>query len=135
MTDFRVLEIRDDLEISECPKCGSTEIIVHKDLTYRVNVKTETVTEPSAYEDPAPPDITNVRCAKCGTLVGDEQDLVVFGSAIKERLKDELGRDSTEEEFLAFWNYLDTDVPQWLTDNVNSWMRAKAEEGQAEEEE
>jgi len=120
MTDPSVLEISEGLGIKKCPKCGGTEFIVHKDNCYRVDVQKEAVTETPACEQPFE-DITSVRCAKCGVQVGTEQDFVIFKTTLKEALQDALEREPTEEEFLAFWDFLDTDIPQWIKDNIDSW--------------
>lgn len=128
MTDDRVTELTEGLGVKECPHCHTSEFWVHKDLSYKVNIETETIEEPTAHEHPEDFRITNLRCAKCGKLVTTEQDLAIFKTSLETVLKDELGRDPTETEFMDFWHYLDGDIPQWIRDNMKAWTRARVDE-------
>jgi len=126
MTDPRILEVKEGLGITECPKCHSKKLIVHRDLAQRIDMEKDEVTPIRSCQhdfSKTPYKITNIRCGKCGQLVGGVQDLVIFGSAIHTLLKEELEREPTTEEFLNFWNYLDVDIPQWLRDNIKAFGR------------
>jgi hypothetical protein len=41
----------------------------------------------------------------------------------RETLKDELKREPTEDEVKSYWDWLNKDIGQWLTDNTKSWLR------------
>ena len=60
MTDFRVLELEDELKIESCPKCGNTEFYVIRDYGYIVNTESDLVDEAKLE------DIKEVECTKCG---------------------------------------------------------------------
>ena len=71
--------------------------------------------------------------AKAEELLGDFDETKIFEfelgglhieeEDIRERLKTGLEREPSEEELAKFKGYLAIDVPQWLSDNLKSFMR------------
>lgn len=118
MNKKEVLQLLEKLKISKCPDCGGNEIQIHTDRFFIVNTLKMEAYEPKTRKDPAESDeVTEITCRRCGSRLTTLQDIIVFKTAIMERLKNRLKRQPTAKEFLQYIEILETDLPMWLQYN------------------
>lgn len=118
MNKKEVLQLLEKFKISKCPDCGGTEIQIHTDRFFIVNTLKMKAYEPKTKEDPTQSDeVTEITCRRCGSRLTTLQDIIVFKTAIMERLKNRLKRQPTAKEFLQYIEILETDLPMWLQYN------------------